>query len=147
MVESERGNVDIRWQQRYHNFSSAYELLREALEAKPLSEYSQLEQEGIAQRFEFTFELAWKLFKDYLEASGSQLVESTPRKVIKECAALGIFEAAGIEGEEFLEMLKARNLLSHIYGSQELARLLALIKESFLPQLTQEFRFFSGMVT
>ena len=55
---------EIRWKQRYENFSKAIALLGEALEARPIDEYSRLEQEGIVQRFEYTFELAWKTFKD-----------------------------------------------------------------------------------
>ena len=55
---------EIRWKQRYENFSKAIALLGEALEARPIDEYSRLEQEGIVQRFEYTFERAWKTLKD-----------------------------------------------------------------------------------
>ncbi|MDP2283117.1 MAG: nucleotidyltransferase substrate binding protein, partial [Pseudohongiella sp.] len=48
---------DIRWQQRFKNFQRAFLLLREALEKDP-AQLSQLEKEGIIQRFEYTFELA-----------------------------------------------------------------------------------------
>ena len=44
-------------------------LLREALENGP-SALSALEKEGVIQRFEYTFELAWKTIKDFLEAGG-----------------------------------------------------------------------------
>lgn len=79
--------TDIRWKQRFQNYSKAYNLLKEALEAKELSEYSDLEKEGIAQRYEYTFELAWKVLKDYLLYSGINLEQITPRSVIKEAFA------------------------------------------------------------
>ena len=69
---------EIRWQQRYENFSMAIALLGEALEAKPIGEYSRLEQEGIVQRFEYTFELARKTIKDKLLYEGYD--EKTPAR-------------------------------------------------------------------
>jgi len=49
---------DIRWIQRFENFSKAYLLLSGAFERKEVVDFSQLEQEGLVQRFEFTWELA-----------------------------------------------------------------------------------------
>ena len=59
---------------------------------------------SIARRFEYTFELGWKTFKDYLAFCGVLLDEATPRKVIKECAASGIF--AELEKEYMFFMAK-----------------------------------------
>ena len=56
-----------RWVYRFYNFQKAYILLREGIELVSEKEISQLEKEGIIQRFEFTVELAWKTMKDYLE--------------------------------------------------------------------------------
>ena len=59
-----------RWEQRFENFHRAVNLLRQPFEEKSIKQFSQLEQEGIIQRFEFCFELAWKTLKDFLEYSG-----------------------------------------------------------------------------
>lgn len=59
---------DIRWQQRFQNFDRAFKLFQSALQERPLDAYSALEQEGIIQRFEYAYELAWKTMKDYLQA-------------------------------------------------------------------------------
>lgn len=56
-----QAHQDIRWQQRFQNFSRAFGLLREAIE-RPADSLSQLEKEGIIQRFEYTFELRAKLY-------------------------------------------------------------------------------------
>lgn len=60
---------DIRWKQRFANFNRAFLLLREAME-NDMATLSQLEKEGIIQRFEYTFELAWKVLKDKMENDG-----------------------------------------------------------------------------
>ena len=60
---------EVRWHYRFHNFSRAYTLLREATE-REVSELNELEREGVIQRFEYTFELAWLTLKDRLEYDG-----------------------------------------------------------------------------
>jgi hypothetical protein len=60
-------SLDIRWKQRFQNFDRAFVLLRSALEEKPIAQFNRLEQEGLIQRFEYTYELAWKTAKDYLK--------------------------------------------------------------------------------
>ena len=136
-------NPDVRWKQRFQNYQRAFNLLREALEAKDIGEYSALEQEGIVQRFEYTFELGWKTFKDYLEYSGVALAEATPRKVIKECAATGLFQEAGIDGDAYLEMMLSRNALSHVYDFNRFADVIAKVKDSYLRELEKEHAFFT----
>ncbi len=70
-----------RWQYRFENYHRAFALLREAIEQeKPLT---QLEKEGVIQRFEYTMELAWKTLKDYLESENVVFDQITPRAVIR----------------------------------------------------------------
>ena len=137
----ENPGKDIRWRQRFQNFRRAFCLLREALEGRDVESYSALEQEGVIQRFEYTFELGWKTFKDYLEHNGVLFPEATPRKVIKECAATGVFAEAGINGEAWLEMMLARNALSHMYDFTLFTEVIAKIKNKFFPELEREFQF------
>ena len=73
-------HAEIRWKQRFNNLVQVNALLEEALQ-RGSSSLNQLEKEGLTQRIEFTFELAWKTLKDYLEESGLQLTISTPREV------------------------------------------------------------------
>ena len=70
---------DIRWKQRFQNFQNAFMQLDQAV--SNVDKLSVLEKEGMVQRFEYTFELAWKTLKDFLE---DQNVEAKfPREVIK----------------------------------------------------------------
>ena len=134
--------ADIRWQQRFQNFRRAFGLLREALEDKNIDDYSDLEREGIIQRFEYTFELGWKTFKDYLEFNGINLSEVTPRKVIKECAAVNIFGEAEINPEIFMDMMFSRNALSHTYDFERFKQVIVKIKKQYLSELEKEYLYF-----
>jgi nucleotidyltransferase substrate binding protein (TIGR01987 family) len=71
---------DVRWKQRFQNFEKAYRQLEDSvLRAEELSD---LEKEGMVQRFEYTFELAWKTIKDFLE--NQYVVAKYPREAIKQ---------------------------------------------------------------
>lgn len=77
-----------RWHYRFDNFHRAFSLLRDAMEQEqPLS---QLETEGVIQRFEYTMELAWKTLKDYLESENVVLDQITPRTVIRRAFEAGV---------------------------------------------------------
>ena len=136
---------DIRWLQRFANFRRAYQRLHQALTQNDPLTLSDLEQEGIIQRFEYTFELAWKVFKDYLTHEGIPLPEATPRKVIKECTQRGIFFAANINPDTYLQMMLERNTLSHTYDISHFKNALNNIKNNYLIQLTAQYNFFTEM--
>ena len=99
-----------RWQYRFRNFSRAHALLREAAEDDP-KHLSDLEREGLIQRFEYTFELAWKTLKDRLEYDGVHIPTVTPRNVIRGAFAAGLID----DGEAWIDMLTDRNAMSHEY--------------------------------
>jgi nucleotidyltransferase substrate binding protein (TIGR01987 family) len=103
-------NPDIRWKQRFQNFERAFSLLREALEPGP-STLSALEKEGVIQRFEYSFELAWKTIRDFLEAEGMVISPITVRQVLKDAFAAKVIA----DGQVWIDMLDHRNLLSHTY--------------------------------
>lgn len=77
-------NENIGWKQRFNNFSKAYKLLNSVFEERNIEELSMLEQEGVIQRFEYTYELSWKTLKDYLEYNGNlNNIDITARNVFK----------------------------------------------------------------
>jgi nucleotidyltransferase substrate binding protein (TIGR01987 family) len=125
-------NPDIRWKQRFQNFERAFVLLREALETGPES-LSMLEKEGVIQRFEYTFELAWKTLKDYLEDSGLVISPITPRQVIKEAFAAKVIS----DGEGWINMLDNRNLLSHTYDFSVFEQAVTAISRHYLPAMAK----------
>lgn len=122
---------DIRWKQRFQNFDRAFILLRSALEDQPLDQLSDLEQEGVIQRFAYSYELAWKTMKDYLEDNGVVISPVTPRNVIKEAFAAGLIK----EGQIWVDMMLHRNLLSHTYDFSNFKKVLEAVDNFYLSTL------------
>ena len=60
---------DIRWEQRFMNFKKALARLQ-MVQASDLASLSDLEKEGLIQRFEYTYELSWKTLQDFLRYKG-----------------------------------------------------------------------------
>ena len=119
---------DIRWRQRNENLSKAFALFEEAALA---DELSRLEKEGLIQRFEYTFELAWKTLKDYLEAQGVSV--TFPRDVVKEAFQAGILT----RGEVWLEMLERRNELSHTYNETTFEESVEAVRERYYAAIAE----------
>jgi nucleotidyltransferase substrate binding protein (TIGR01987 family) len=117
-----------RWQYRFDNFKRAYILLREAMAQAAERALSQLEKEGIIQRFEYTIELAWKTMKDYLESQNLVLDQITPRAVIKEAFAAKLIT----EGQVWMDALDARNKMSHTYDFKKFEEVIADIQKHYL---------------
>jgi nucleotidyltransferase substrate binding protein (TIGR01987 family) len=127
------GNA-VRWKQRFENFERAFLLLKEAFEKDP-ADMSDLEKEGVVQRFEYTFELAWKTLKDYLVYSGVVFDQITPRSVIKQAFAAKIIK----DGQTWIDMLEQRNLMSHTYDKETFDAAIRNISQRYFVVLEQVF--------
>lgn len=125
-------NQDIRWKQRFSNFSRALSLLREAME-QDLSSLKQLEKEGIIQRFEYTFELAWKVLKDKMEFDGIVLDQISPKAVVRQAFAAKYIN----DPDTWLRMIGDRNLMSHTYDFVKFEAVIQSIADSYLPMLDE----------
>jgi nucleotidyltransferase substrate binding protein (TIGR01987 family) len=69
-----------------------------------------INKDGTIQRFEFTFELAWKAMQAYLRDQG--LDAASPKRSIREAARLGLIA----KPEEWLDFLEHRNNIAHSYN-------------------------------
>jgi nucleotidyltransferase substrate binding protein (TIGR01987 family) len=67
---------------RFEQVKDDFERALKALEESVVEAESDLEIDGVIQRFEFTYELLWKLLKIYLEREG--IIAKTPRECFKE---------------------------------------------------------------
>lgn len=122
---------DIRWKQRFQNFERAFVLLRSALEERRVEQFNRLEQEGLIQRFGYTYELAWKTAKDYLQDQGVILEEITPKAVLAAAFAAGLVQ----DGQAWVDMRLHRNLLSHSYDETTFLTVLKAVEERYLDAL------------
>lgn len=122
-----------RWQYRFDNYKRAFSLLREAIELHQDKKLSILEQEGIIQRFEYTWELAWKSIKDYLENEGVVLKKITPKAAI----VAGIEAKLITQQQDWMNALDDRNKMSHVYSHAAFAQIIKNIERSYLTLFDQ----------
>lgn len=113
-----------RYEERKQELLNATERLKEALQEKE----NDIVIDGTLHRFEFTFELAWKTMKDYLEYSGIIDGIGSPREIIKTAFANGIIE----DGEEWIKLMLARNSLSHLYDEEKSREIYIEIKNVYI---------------
>lgn len=109
----------------YVDYENALKRLDEALR-EDLS-VNKMAVDGTIQRFEFTFELAWKLAKRVLEYMGVEV--KLPRLVIKEAFQKDIIN----NGDGWLEMLEDRNKTTHIYDEAQALQIYKNIQGSYYP--------------
>ncbi len=76
------------------------------------TELTEVERDALIQRFEFSFELVWKVAKDYL-ADEEGIDAVSPKKVIRSCREVGMLDEA--ETRLALVMADDRNLTAHTY--------------------------------
>jgi nucleotidyltransferase substrate binding protein (TIGR01987 family) len=138
MKDASMKNEDVRWEQRFQNFKKAFSRLKEALEIKQPTE---LERNGIVQRFEFTIELCWNTVKDYLEHEGFQF-KSTPKDTFRQAYKSGIIDDAQI----LIDGLDIRNELSHDYNGDKFQKSEITIRDCIYPAIEKIYVYFSGLI-
>ncbi len=116
-----------RFEERKQDLINATNRLKEALN----EEESELMIDAVLHRYEFTFELAWKTLKDYLEYLGVSINTGSPREVIKESFAHELIS----DGEVWIKMMLARNSLSHLYDEETSREVYEEIKNEYIYQI------------
>ncbi len=109
-----------RLTEKYKDYHNAYNRLMEGLK---IETKSAIVIDGVIQRFEFTFELSWKLMKAYLEYQGFKDVNS-PRSTIRAAFQNEIIE----NGDDWIDMMIDRNKTSHIYDEEQAREIYEKIK-------------------
>ena len=119
--------MNERFIQKRQDLKKAVIKLDKALNEEP----TEIVIDGVLHRFGFTFELAWKTMKSYLEFMGVIEKTGSPREVIKNAFQYNLIQ----DGEKWLEMMLARNTLSHIYDEQTSREIYEKIKSTYLDLL------------
>lgn len=101
---------DIRWQQRFYNYQKALNQLTKFIEKGELNE---LEEQGLIKAFEYTYELAWKVIKDYYEQQGETAIQGS-RDAIRLAFQRGLIS----DGDNWMKMIKSRIASVHTYNLQ-----------------------------
>lgn len=119
-------NQDIRWKQRFEHFVKAFRQLKNAKELKRERDFTELELQGVIQAFEVSQELSWKVMKDFLEEQGKTDLFGS-KNAVKEAFNVGLIS----NGDIWFDMIKSRNLTSHIYDESEVLVILEIILNDY----------------
>jgi len=90
------------------DLSEASQRLKEASEL----ESTRIHKDATIQRFEFTFELAWKTMQEYIRDQGLDC--KSPKSCFGTAAEIGLIK----DLEIWFEYLKARNFIAHTYNEK-----------------------------
>lgn len=80
-----------------------------------------LDRDGVIQRFEFTFELLWKVVQEFAKYKG--LESASPRDAFRVAGDLGIIDNPNV----WFDFLKDRNLTTHLYSEEDAKKIFSNI--------------------
>ena len=112
------------------NYLRAVQRLGEALEEYAANPTDTV-RDGVIQRFEFTFDLAWKSLKEYMQDQGATTPLQFPKQVLREAYAAELIDDERL----WLDMLDARNSTSHIYDDRQAAAVMSGVQERYYKAL------------
>jgi dTDP-4-dehydrorhamnose reductase len=104
---------DVRWKQRFENFTKSLEQLTVVVNRYHSAIFTDLERTAGLKYFEMTFELAWKVMKDFLAESGITGIIGS-KNAIRQAFNNGIID----KGEIWMQMVDSRNELVHSYDEK-----------------------------
>ncbi len=128
---------NIRWKQRFWNFEKAFSRQKEGVAMLAREPDNFLMQAGLIQTFEFTFELAWKTLKDFLESEGFSV--QSPKATIRQAFQSGYIEDA----DKWLDALMSRNITVHTYDDATAEEIVRKIQSVYLPMLEKMYNDFT----
>lgn len=99
---------------KLENFSKALKRLGDA-NTNFKSHKDEFSRDALIQRFEFTYELAWKTLYEVLTEQGVEDIIKTPKMVFTAGVEAGLINSA----ELWLNIILSRNKTSHLYDEDE----------------------------
>jgi len=115
---------DIRWIQRLANFSKILRQLKKFVSKEHLNE---MEEQGLIKSFEYTYELAWNVIKDFYEEQGETGIQGS-----KDAVRLAYKRGLLLNAEDWMEMIESRKLTVHTYDEKTAAAISSIIKKKYL---------------
>jgi len=130
---------DVRWIQRFQNYKKAFGLLKDIVEScEDICLLEPIVKEGIIQRFEYTYELAWKTLKDKMVDDGVMFEKISPKYVFKVAYSSNYVDSI----EDWINMSNDRNLMSHTYDFSDFDLVLGRLQSIYFPLLEGLFSYF-----
>lgn len=123
---------DIRWKQRFSNYCKALSQLQKFVDKGILNE---LEQQGLIKAFEYTFELAWNVMKNYYQYQGEESIQGS-----RDAIHLAFRRGLITDGENWMKMIESRIASAHIYNEDTATK----VSEDIFTYLQLSFSNFQG---
>ena len=115
---------------KFNSFKSALNTLSMIID----KEETDILRDASIQRFEYSFELAWKTMKYYLKISHG-IVANSPKSVFRESYQVDLIDEKLTQ--ILLLMTEARNETVHLYNSEQARKIYNSIKNEFFPALVE----------
>jgi nucleotidyltransferase substrate binding protein (TIGR01987 family) len=129
-------NTEIRWKQRFENFSNAYATSCRIVQIYGADKNSEVNQMALTQSYGFTLELACSTLRDYLEHEGCHEVKNA-KQAIEKASKIEILASSEI----WIEALEMRNKRNNIYDKAVLQELVDFIYTKFYSIVSELFNF------
>lgn len=104
---------NIRWVQRLNNFSNAFKQLSLGVKLAKERPLSDLEKEGVIQRFEYNQELSWQVIRDFYEYLGERGIQGS-KDAFRLAVKRGLISSDC--GMVLMNSIKSRNKTVHTYN-------------------------------
>ena len=121
-----------RWTERLVVFGNALERLTVVVDLSRQRLLDEFERDSLIKRFEFTYEMGWKLMMSFEKENGVTGMLGS-KDVVRHAVALGLIE----NGEAWMDMIDARNQTSHVYDEDTAAEVADSIIFTFHPLLLE----------
>jgi nucleotidyltransferase substrate binding protein (TIGR01987 family) len=125
-------DYDIRWVQRFNHFARALSQLEEAVDLRHQRSLSKLEEQGLIQAFEYTYELAWNTLKDYFETQGETDIYGS-RDTFRLAFRRGLVK----DGDTWMEMIHSRMLTTHTYNEETARKIAIAVSQNYCPMFKE----------
>lgn len=117
---------DIRWIQRLDNFQRSIKQLENAFAIMDERDLTELERQGLIQAFEYNYELAWNVIKDFYTYQGVMGIAGS-RDAFRQAFKRGLVS----DGEVWMKMVDDRIKTVHTYNEEVAEEILKHIVDDY----------------
>ena len=118
--------------QTLQNFFSQLQQANKRLqEAAAIEEETDIKRDAVIQRFEFTYELLWKMFKRIADLEKIECF--SPKSAFQAAFKLKLID----DEELFIKIIDARNSTTHVYSEYDAKKIYELIQKIVIKAFQQ----------
>ena len=117
------------------SFNKALQSLKEVYSVYLKKPEQKVSQMALIKSFELAFELSWKTLQSLFKSQGYREVNS-PKSIIKEAFNKDVIK----DGQLWINMLDARNRLSHVYDESMFKEIIKQISKEYLQEIEKLYQ-------